>query len=188
VTVTVDATTSPSLSDLDGRVCRHDSPEVRRRRDAHHPRNPEDRRRRDDEPRLDHDRLRRRGLHDQELSEDQPRGAGENHGRRRKRVAAVLLGQRALPDCDAAADRHRAPPRSPPGAITAGGTIRKVVIGQLKVTLAAGQSKVVRLSLNPAGKRLLKSHRSFKARLLVVRAENTIVKARTVTITRKTKG
>jgi hypothetical protein len=72
-------------------------------------------------------------------------------------------------------------------AITAGSTTRKVVIGQIKVALAAGQSKVVTLSLNSAGKRLLKTHRSFKAHL-AVRAENAIVKAQTVTITRKTKG
>ncbi|HEX4437192.1 MAG TPA: fibronectin type III domain-containing protein, partial [Solirubrobacteraceae bacterium] len=73
------------------------------------------------------------------------------------------------------------------GAITAGATTRKVVIGQLNVTLAAGQSKVVTLSLNSAGKRLLKTHRSFKAHL-TVRAENAIVRAQAVTIARKTKG
>jgi hypothetical protein len=72
------------------------------------------------------------------------------------------------------------------GAITAGATTRKVLIGQLKVTLAAGQSKVVTLSLNSAGKRLLKTHRKFKADL-TVRAEGTTVKTQTVTFARRAK-
>jgi hypothetical protein len=72
-------------------------------------------------------------------------------------------------------------------AITAGGKTRELVIGQLKVTLTAGQSKIVTVSLNSAGRRLLKSHRRFKASLRVS-AGHATVKEQTVTILRPAKA
>lgn len=72
-------------------------------------------------------------------------------------------------------------------AITAKDTVRTVVVGKLEVTLAAGQSKVVVLPLNTIGKRLLKTHGRFKASLRV-RAGDATLERHTVTITRPTKG
>jgi hypothetical protein len=59
-------------------------------------------------------------------------------------------------------------------AVTAGASSRSgrrvVVVGAANVTLAAGQTKLVRLTLNGAGKRLLAHRRSLQARLDVSQA------------------
>ena len=61
---------------------------------------------------------------------------------------------------------------------------RKVVIGKATATLAAGQSRTVRVSLNKAGRKLLSGRRRFKARLAVSQAGNPVSLA-TVTFRRK---
>ncbi len=61
---------------------------------------------------------------------------------------------------------------------------RKVVIGKAAATLAAGQRRTVRVSLNKAGRKLLASRRRFKARLAVSQAGSPVSRA-TLTFRRK---
>ena len=65
-----------------------------------------------------------------------------------------------------------------------GGKRRTIVVGRAQKTLAAGTSKVVRISLNPPGKRLLA--RSHKLRVtLVVFLRTQKVATRTLTFKSK---
>jgi hypothetical protein len=65
-----------------------------------------------------------------------------------------------------------------------GGKRRTIVVGRAQKTFAAGTSKVVRISLNPPGKRLLA--RSHKLRVtLVVFLRTQKVATRTLTFTSK---
>ena len=61
---------------------------------------------------------------------------------------------------------------------------RKVVIGKATTTLAAGQSRTVRVSLNKAGRKLLAGRRRFKARLAVSQAASPVSRA-TLTFRRR---
>jgi hypothetical protein len=56
-----------------------------------------------------------------------------------------------------------------------------VVLGSVTVTIAAGQSKTVEVSLNATGKRLLAKHRKLKAQLTVRQSGKTVSSA-TVTL------
>jgi hypothetical protein len=71
-------------------------------------------------------------------------------------------------------------------AITAKDAVHTVVVGELHVTLAAGQSRVITLSLNAAGKRLLKARGSFNARLQL-RVKGATLRTQTVVIARPAK-
>ncbi len=60
---------------------------------------------------------------------------------------------------------------------------RKVVVAKLSVTLRAGQSETVKVSLNAAGRKLLAARKRFAARITVV-VEGTSIGAQDVTISR----
>jgi hypothetical protein len=51
---------------------------------------------------------------------------------------------------------------------------KTVVVGKIKVTLAAGQKKTVKLALNAAGKRLLSTRRALEVKLTTVTGKKTI--------------
>jgi hypothetical protein len=57
----------------------------------------------------------------------------------------------------------------------------RVGVGSTTVTLAAGQTRIVRISLNGTGKHLLATRHGLSAKLIVSQAPNTTVSTQTVT-------
>jgi hypothetical protein len=65
-------------------------------------------------------------------------------------------------------------------------TKRTVVVAKLSVTLGAGQSKTIKLTLNSAGKKLLAAHKKFAAKI-EVEVEGASLKTQDVTIAKPAK-